>query len=255
MAAAAPITVAHRGDSHNHPENTAAAFAAAVRLGAGMIEFDVRQAADGTLVCIHDETLDRTTDAGGILGTGVRVADCDATDLARLDAGAWKGERHRGQRIPSLAAALRLMAGGPVPMIEHKDGDPERYVQTLTEAGCLEQVILQSFDWEFVAAAGRLAPQLCLGALGPSVAAPVFDGGVLDRLDRLGACLVHWDEQELRVEDLRTLQARGLLVCTYTTDDDLGLVGGAALGVDAITTNMPARLLALVRTGHARRRA
>jgi peptide chain release factor 2 len=63
LAASGPCVVAHRGDSRNHPENTLAAFRAAARLGVPMQEFDVRQLRDGTLVCVHDASFDRTTDA------------------------------------------------------------------------------------------------------------------------------------------------------------------------------------------------
>jgi glycerophosphoryl diester phosphodiesterase len=252
-SARAPIVVGHRGDSGNFPENTLASFAAAVRLGAGMVEFDVQALRDGTLVCIHDDTLDRTTDAGERLGAGSRIADVGPEQLALLDAGSWHAPAHRGLGVPTLEQALPVIAAGAVPMIEHKSGAPERYLEVLARAGLLEQAIVQSFDWEFVARVRALEPRVNTGLLGPGAGAESFTGEVLQRIGDSGSCLVHWEADELRVEDLAALHQRGLLVCTYTTDDDMGLVGGAAIGLDAITTNRPGRMLALVRRGLCQR--
>ena len=55
------IAIGHRGDSQNAPENTLGAFSKAIGAGAQMVEFDIRQAASGELVVIHDERVDRTT--------------------------------------------------------------------------------------------------------------------------------------------------------------------------------------------------
>ena len=94
---------AHRGASDTHPENTIAAFREAIRLGAHMIEFDVALTRDGALVLLHDATLDRTTN-----GTGP-VSARSLSELQELDAGGWKADSFRGERIPTLAAALAVM--------------------------------------------------------------------------------------------------------------------------------------------------
>src|SRR5262249_35383875 len=131
LAADGPIVVAHRGDSRNHPENTLAAFAAAAELGAPVQEFDVQATADGQLVCLHDATRDRTTDAAVRLGPGALVAQLELARLQQLDAGSWKGHAHRGERIPTLEQALATMLPRCVPMIEHKAGDATLYAALL----------------------------------------------------------------------------------------------------------------------------
>ncbi|MAD33341.1 MAG: hypothetical protein CMJ88_06240, partial [Planctomycetes bacterium] len=79
------VVVAHRGDSSAYPENTEAAFRAAVRSGAPMVEFDVYQSKDGAWVCMHDLTLDRTTDASDRLGRRrVRVDELTLAQLREL---------------------------------------------------------------------------------------------------------------------------------------------------------------------------
>jgi alkaline phosphatase D len=94
---------AHRGASDTHPENTLAAFREAIRLGAHMIEFDVALSKDGQLVLMHDTTVDRTTDGSG------PVSGLTLEELKKLDAGSWKNNRFKGERIPTLDEALAIM--------------------------------------------------------------------------------------------------------------------------------------------------
>ncbi|MEO1991913.1 MAG: glycerophosphodiester phosphodiesterase family protein [Pirellulales bacterium] len=94
---------AHRGASDTHPENTLSAFHEAIRLGAQMIEFDVSLTSDGTVVLMHDSTLDRTTNGEG------SVSRCTVEELKKLDAGAWKDVCFQGERIPTLAETLAIM--------------------------------------------------------------------------------------------------------------------------------------------------
>lgn len=94
---------AHRGASDTHPENTLAAFREAIRLGAHMIEFDVALTKDGQLALVHDATVDRTTNGSG------RVSDLTLSELKTLDAGSWKGQEFKDERIPTLDETLAMM--------------------------------------------------------------------------------------------------------------------------------------------------
>lgn len=246
----APLVVGHRGASATHPENTLVAFRKALADGAQVMEFDVHATADGALVVIHDETLDRTTDAVHVLGrAGTRVCDVDLPTLAKLDAGTWKAARFRGARIPTLEKVLDALGARAVAMIEHKGGSAERYVEELTRAGLRDRVLLQSFDWDFVREVKELAPDIPLGALGEGALGPKL----LRRAARTGARLVHWDVDTLTVEDVERAHALGLLVCVYTANSDAELCGAARLGIDAITTNVPRRLRRLQERGLALR--
>jgi glycerophosphoryl diester phosphodiesterase len=106
-----PRVIAHRGGRGLWPENTLHAFRAATALGADVLEMDLRQSADGELVVLHDETVDRTTN-----GTGP-VATLTLTELKRLDAGyrwtpdAGKTFPYRGQGItvPTLREVLEAL--------------------------------------------------------------------------------------------------------------------------------------------------
>ncbi|MBI5852878.1 MAG: glycerophosphodiester phosphodiesterase [Planctomycetes bacterium] len=243
-ALARPLVVAHRGLSSRFPENTLPAFEAAIACGAELIELDVHTTRDGAVVCIHDETLDRTTDARAVFGRGdVAVADVDAAQIARLDAGSWRGAEHAGARVPTLEATVRGAGDRIVLMIEHKRGDPALLVAELRRLGVAERVFVQSFDWDTVAAVGRLAPEITLGALGEGELSPAR----LAAIDALGVALVHWHHRDLRLADLGALHARGYLSCVYTADGELELFGRIRAGLGAVTTNRADHLLALRR--------
>ncbi len=97
------VLIAHRGLEDTHPENTLPAFEAALDLGMG-IEFDLAMTADGHVVVIHDETVDRTTDGSG------RVSQMSLDELRELDAGDWKGEQFAGAKVPTLDEVLGLVS-------------------------------------------------------------------------------------------------------------------------------------------------
>lgn len=254
LAVDGPIVVAHRGCSRDLPENTEPAFAAAQALGVRMQEFDVRASRDGLLVCMHDEGLDRTTDAARRLGPGALVAQTTWAELQRLDAGSWHATFRRPAAVPTLATALATMLPHAVPLIERKAGEASAYVAELLRLDALPHCILQSFDWAFVAAARRLAPGLAVAVLGPSEHFHRPDQAAIAAAIECGAGMLHWDAAELTTADVDRIHAAGLLLCTYTTDEDAGLIGGAAMGFDAMCTNVPQNAITLREGGWLRRR-
>src|SRR5947209_319070 len=81
-----PMLVAHRGASSVVAEHTLAAYEAAIGSGADALECDVRLTRDGHLVCVHDRTVNRTSD-----GTGV-VSELELSALEAMDFASWHGE-------------------------------------------------------------------------------------------------------------------------------------------------------------------
>ena len=94
---------AHRGANETYPENTLAAFKEAIRLGAHMIEFDVRMTKDKKLVIMHDKTVDRTTNGSGA------VNDLTLQKIKSLDAGSWKSKKFAGEKVPTFKETLEIM--------------------------------------------------------------------------------------------------------------------------------------------------
>jgi glycerophosphoryl diester phosphodiesterase len=98
-----PLIVAHRGLLFHAPENTLANFRACLELRLGF-EFDVARTNDGHLVCIHDDSVDRTTN-----GTG-KVSGMTLEQIRRLDAGGWFDSKFAGERVPTIDEVLKLVA-------------------------------------------------------------------------------------------------------------------------------------------------
>jgi glycerophosphoryl diester phosphodiesterase len=244
-----PLVVAHRGASEHFPENTVAALRAAVAAKSDVVELDVWQSKDGAWVCVHDATLDRTTDAETKLGRrGVRVDAVTAAELRTLDAGSWKDRRFAHERVPTLAEALAATRG-TVAMVERKGGDAAALVAELRRLDAIRAVVVQSFDWDWLQAVHRAEPELLLAALGDKE--PTRER--LADVARTGARIVHWSHRTLDVEAAAAVRAQGRLLCTYTVDADVIALGAAAIGCELITTNRPARLLELRERGLLRR--
>jgi glycerophosphoryl diester phosphodiesterase len=146
---------AHRGGPAEAPENTLAAFRRAAALGAHQIEFDVRSSADGALVVIHDETLDRTTDGRG------PVRQRSLSELRRLDAAVGWHPRFRGEPIPTLAETLVVLPEDIWINVQIKRGEPiaEAVTRVVLDAGRRDQVVLACGN-EAAASARRLDPEI-----------------------------------------------------------------------------------------------
>ena len=131
QAPARKQSIAHRGASAYAPEHTLAAYRLALEQGADYVEQDLAVSRDGQLVCLHDDTLERTTDVESefpdrgtqiLRGTpqGVTrgtdsprwyVNDFTHAELDRLDAGSWFDTKFVGERIPTWQQAVDLVRG------------------------------------------------------------------------------------------------------------------------------------------------
>ncbi|MGH8639823.1 MAG: glycerophosphodiester phosphodiesterase family protein, partial [Burkholderiales bacterium] len=133
-----PWLVAHRGASAYAPENTLPAFRLAAEQGSTYVEFDVQLTKDRQIVCLHDESLERTTDVEEVfpdrfraIGSGAQakrrwlLSDFTLAELKRLDAGSWFDSKFRGTRIPTFAETIDALRGRSGLFIELKL--PERY--------------------------------------------------------------------------------------------------------------------------------
>lgn len=161
--------VAHRGASAYAPEHTLDAYRLALEQGADYVEQDLAVTRDGVLVCIHDLTLERTTnveevfpdrsvaDGGGAVRRW-RVHDFTLAEIKRLDAGSWFEKKFAGARIPTFQEAVDLIKGKAGVYPELKDPafyrasgiKPEALLAAALEKNGLPDartpVIIQSFD-------------------------------------------------------------------------------------------------------------
>ncbi len=123
------MACAHRGVKKIAPENTLAAIQKAITLGYDYVELDVRYTKDGVPVIMHDNRVDRTTSGMG------EVGGYDLSSLKELDAGFWKGKEYRGETVPTVEEALRLMEGKIKLYLHQKKPPRRRLIRLLKEYG------------------------------------------------------------------------------------------------------------------------
>lgn len=124
IATSPKILVAHRGASAYAPEHTLESYQLALKQGADFVEQDLQITRDGVLVCLHDLTLERTTNVKEIFSTGFReelvegtparrwyVSDFTLREIKQLDAGSWFDVRFKGARVPTFQEAIDLVRG------------------------------------------------------------------------------------------------------------------------------------------------
>ena len=152
------MVVAHRGASVEQPENTIAAFEAAIDAGADAVEFDVRMTADGYAVVMHDPDVSRTTD-----GTGL-VSEMTLEEIRKLG-------------VPTLEETLECLSGRVAADIEIKNlpGQPdftrdrepavEATLAALDAVAFAGQVIVSSFNPASIARSRALRPDVPTGLL------------------------------------------------------------------------------------------
>ncbi|QCU76878.1 glycerophosphodiester phosphodiesterase [Citricoccus sp. SGAir0253] len=279
-----PLVIAHRGSSGAYAENTRAAFLHALAEGADGVEVDVHLTRDRHLVCLHDATLERTTNGSGA------VSDHTLAQLRRLDVHSWKGARLPGDYGPPSAQLLTLpelvdllvAAGRPVRLaVELKHPSPfgheleERALAALFAAGWDPETsrvgaVEVSFMSFYPGSLQYLAPiagtdHLCQlltvvprepvpsrFSLGPlsraavraTLRQAVADAERLVREGRTGMAGPGVAYVRRHLADVKAWHAAGRRLRVWTADRpaDVELLRG--LGVQEITTNLPARVLA-----------
>ena len=237
------LIIAHRGDSKAAPENTLPAFRSALRVGADLVELDYYHSSDGVPVVFHDRELDRTTDAVRRWGgKKIPLVSKSFAELRTLDAGSWFDAKFAGTKIPTLARSIEVIQAGSVTLIERKKGDAKTCVALLEKHRWTEQLVVQAFDWDYLADCHRLAPKLVLGALGSKEITPAK----LDQIEKCGASVVGWNYKDLRKTDVAEIHRRGLKVWVYTVDDPKVAKRLIEMDVDGLITNVPGKMKKVV---------
>ena len=241
-----PLVFAHRGACKVAPENTMPAFEAAIRLGADGIELDVQHSSDGHLVVFHDLTLDGLTN-----GTG-RVTAHPIGALRQLDAGSHFGAQYAGTRIPLLNEVLDLVRGKLPVNIELK-------VPQLNDAGLGADVVSAVRDHD-------MADDVVISSANPftvrnaKLAGPEIECALLVAHDLPG--WMRWGStrrysradsihpEAVMVDEKYTSWARsaGLSLRVWTVNEDAVFRRLSMLGIDAVFTDVPDRMLEIARS-------
>jgi glycerophosphoryl diester phosphodiesterase len=237
---AAPLVVAHRGFSTVAPENTLAAFRLALEAGASAAECDVYSTADGHLVLMHDHTLARTTDRTG------DVTALTFDQVRAADAGSWKGEQYRGERIPTLAEALALTAGRMRMVVEIKqEGIVPQVVAAVHQARALGEVTMVSFSLATCRQVRDLEPRLPMGWISDGIREDTDAAAdeLLQTALSVNAQFVSLAYPGAKPALLHRARLAGVSVWVWTLDDRELVQTYARMGVASITSNDPALAL------------
>ncbi len=217
-----PRVVGHRGASRAEKENTIAAFVAAQRMGAHMVELDVRRTSDGAVVVHHDPT---------IAGLGV-IATLRRSELP--------------EHVPDLSAALDCCVGIDVNVEIKSDSDEPDYDPThrltmdvialLTARPDSARFLVSSFDRDVVRMVRERAKSLATGFL---FTASLQPAKLLKQCANEGHVAVHPYVKPLTKRFVQQAHDVGLVVNTWTVDDPDRIRQLASWGVDAVITNVP----------------
>ena len=245
--AARPLLLAHRGSMALWPENTLYGFERAASTGANVMEIDVRQTADGEIVVIHDETVDRVAD-----GTG-RVADLTLDELKSLDFayrfikdGDEKSElRGKGLTIPTLKELFLAMPGSYF-NIDIK-ADSEKLTRDLLNLirtqGQIEKVVIGSFYTNIVELIKKEAPEFATSASAREAWTMFLLNKVgLGRLHRPSGVAyqlpaAHLGMAVVTPSFVRTAHSLGQELHVWTIDEPAEMRRLLKMGVDGIVTN------------------
>ena len=226
---AKPYLMAHRGNRAACPENTLAAFQKAVDDGADIIETDLHLSADGVFVCIHDATVDRTTDGSG------EVAEMTLGEIQGLSAAYGRAE-YAAERVPTLEEVAALLPDDVALALELKS---DRFLEAevcralvdeLDRTGVRARTVALSFSLARIEAVQAVAPEMPIGWI--TLTRPWPLGGV----QMLGPL---WPLLLLNPFYVRLAQARGQVVCPLDPNPDARLGLYRWLGCDAILSDDP----------------
>lgn len=251
--------VAHRGASTEAPEHTLAAYRTALSVGADALECDVRLTADEHLVCVHDRRVNRTSDGRG------RVSMLELARLEELDFGSWHDSPDPEEpdldrnRVLTLRRLLELVAAHPRRVelavevkhpTRHAGLVERRLVELLDEFGWAHArggepspVRVMSFSRLAVRRVHRLAPSLDTVFLMEPFSYRMRDG-MLPRGVSIGGPAISILRN--RPEYVERLHRLGQRVHVWTVDEPGDVELCIRLGVDAIITNRPREVRALV---------
>ena len=224
-----PYVMAHRGNRVACPENTLASFRRALADGADILETDLHLSADGQFMCIHDGTVDRTTDGHG------EVAGMTLAELKALSASYGRAE-FQAERIPTLAEVAAILPADVAIALELKTDrflEPavcRALVAELERTAIRGRTAVLSFALPRVQAVQAVAPEIPAGWITISRAWPLAGVQLLGPF---------WPLLLLNPLYVSIAHRRGQIVCPLDPTPDGRLWWYQGLGCDAVLSDNP----------------
>lgn len=236
----AVVAVAHRGLAPGWPENTLAAFRQSIALGIDAIELDLRGTADGEVVVMHDETVDRTTNGAG------EIARMTLRQIRGLDAGSYIDPRFSGERIPTYEEVLALRKGTRIRLLLDIKLSPSldkaRVIRLTERHGAVTDVIVGVRSVVDLRAFRALNPDIRILAFVPDVAS-------VESFVAAGADIIRLWPAWIAADGGLVGRVHAMSRPVWTTAGEMPrteLEKLIASGVDGILTDLPDVLLQLL---------
>jgi glycerophosphoryl diester phosphodiesterase len=240
FSSAAMDIVGHRGASHLAPENTLASVKLAWELGADAVEIDVHLSKDKKIIVIHDADTKRTTP------DDLEVAQTDAANLTKLDAGSYKDKKYSAEKLPLVDEILATIPQGKQLLVEVKCG-PEIVPilkREFERTKKTSQVFVISFNFEVVVASKTQMPAVPALWLTKSKRNPAgiyqpHEVALIDKVKKgkLDGFGVHYAGVSL--EFATAVKRAGLKLYVWTVDQPDEAKRFKALEIDGLISNRP----------------
>jgi len=243
------LVIGHRGAMGYTPENTLLSFEDAVRRGADLVEMDVQLSGDGEIVVMHDTSVDRTTNGSGL------VRDLPWKKIKTLDAGVWYGPGYTDEFVPNLSDVFakfrtrkttRGHALGFIIELKTIRGSggslADSVVKRIRDEKMNEHVFIISFDAVALQEVRQADKHLPIGLLYNEET----EDGRIQQAKQIGAQAIFPRKTAVSSKGVLAAHKADLMVATWTANTKIEMKRLIACGVDAITTNYPDRLRAIL---------
>ena len=238
-----PLVIAHRGYREKYPENTLAAFNAAVDAGAPMIELDVSLTKDRKLIVIHDDTLDRTTDGIG------PVSEYTLAELKRFDAGSWFDTCFKDEQLPALEEVFDAVGGQVLLNIEIKssafelkrlpDAIENQVIDLIHSKNCKDSVLISSFNDTILKNIRKLDARVPMGIISRRKS----DSHTLERYKKLDLFSWHPERSIVTRQCVELMHKDSIAVFPYTVNAVKEADRLIKMNVDGMFTDDPGLMM------------
>lgn len=252
-----PLVMAHRGGGGLWPENTMYAFERAVAMGVDALETDIHATADGEIVVMHDDRLERLTDGAG------PIKNHTLAELKKLDAGYWwtndggKTYPYRGMgiTIPTLEELFAAFPGVRI-NIDIKQDHPSivtPFVRLLQKYDRLDSVMVGSFHFGQLTLFRNALPQAATAAGDLEVLSfyglsrLALSAAYLPRADAFQIPECYGRMRIITPRFIRDAHAHNMHVHVWTVNEVADMRRLIDWGVDGIITDYPDRLLSILK--------
>jgi len=226
--------IAHRGASYDAPENTLASVNLGWEQNADAVEIDVYLSKDNKIMVIHDKDTKRTA------GKKLIVKESMASDLRKLDVGSFKSPDYKDEKIPFLSEVIETIPEGKKLFVEVKCGTEilPFLKESFRESGKIDQHVIISFDFDVVAGAKKIMPEVPVYWLHFNLTGE-YSTKWIEKAKEADLDGLNLRYKGISEEYIKSVHDANMKIYAWTVDDPEEAAKLSKFGIDGITTNRP----------------